>query len=350
MSCSTCPAFITGIIEQDVGDALVRVRRIKRLVTILNRALKSLTAEIIAEINALIALIPNPPTFDITQLIKIIQCPLTPQAVIVYQLDDLIAYIEKQTAGAGLVGGWALDGPVAATYFAQMPANILVMELRAFIKRVVDMINRTLRQIWEFIDAVINAGLNFVCLEAVDPRDPRAIDQAKQAGGATPYGTANTYNPPQVKASIGGVSYGIVPSALTPSAKSDRAPGTAEASGTGASSTTKTLVFSPQSSVLYRVAMTYWREIYRAMDRSDIFAARVAMASASSYLVKSTCPELYRGSIYEQYITETSTFSFDGFLPSGFDDAVKPFAESLAQLMIKIQSWEVSALVLALAA
>lgn len=350
MSCATCPAFITGILEQDINDTLQRVRRIKSLVTIINRACNSVTQQVVDQINALIALIPNPPTIDITQLMRIITCPLTPQAAIVYQIQDLITYVEKQTQGAGVVGGWAVDGPFVSAYFAQMPANILVMELRAFLKRIVDMINRTLRQIWAFIDAVIEAGYNFVGFASVDERDPRAIKQAQLGFGSTPFGTTDRYNPPQVSASIGGISYGIVPSAITPSAPSDRLASDPNSLGaTGASSTTKTLVFSPESAILYRVFMTYWREILRALDRTDIFVAKLAVSSASANLVRATCPELYRGSVYENYIRETVDFKFNGLLPSGLSSTIQPLAGSVALLTAKITSWEASALVLALA-
>lgn len=82
MSCEHCPELVLGTLRADADRTLRQVRELKNLVTILNRAMRSVAMGLIEELYNLISLIPEPPLFDLTFLANLFRCPLTPQALL----------------------------------------------------------------------------------------------------------------------------------------------------------------------------------------------------------------------------------------------------------------------------
>lgn len=80
-ACSLCPNYITEATRAPVAAALGQVRSVKKRAASINVALKGLVGTAAADVATIVALIPVPPVLDLTQIVSIIACPLTPLAL-----------------------------------------------------------------------------------------------------------------------------------------------------------------------------------------------------------------------------------------------------------------------------
>ncbi len=96
--CDTCPEMVLGVLRQECLLTLDQVRRIKNLVTILNRAIREVEGGLVAELERLISLIPDPPLFDLRELINVLTCPLTPQSFVTDLIEDALIRSEQRVS------------------------------------------------------------------------------------------------------------------------------------------------------------------------------------------------------------------------------------------------------------
>jgi hypothetical protein len=81
VGCDTCPELVVGTIAREVQRTLDKVRRIKALTTMFNRLFSEVAGKIQVDLEALVALIPEPPVLDISDIVAYYTCPLTPVAL-----------------------------------------------------------------------------------------------------------------------------------------------------------------------------------------------------------------------------------------------------------------------------
>lgn len=104
MSCATCPELVLGTLRADAESTLRKVREIKALTTILNRAIRDLEAGFISKLIDLVALIPGPPMFDLRFLKNLVTCPLTPQAFVTDWFSEALSRANQKTASLPMPG------------------------------------------------------------------------------------------------------------------------------------------------------------------------------------------------------------------------------------------------------
>jgi hypothetical protein len=88
-------------------------------------------------------------------------------------------------------------------------------------------------------------------------------------------------------------------------------------------------------------------ECYRAMGDVADFIAAYPAALQTCLLIKGICNEIYVNPSYPflALVDVSSTWSFDGFLPSEVDPRALPVLKILAQAEIKLNSWRTIALI-----
>ncbi|RKX63112.1 MAG: hypothetical protein DRP42_08005 [Tenericutes bacterium] len=81
MACTPCPDYIKFAVRRPVSDALAQVNAIKKLTTALNAAMTGLMGDVKDAVAAVVDAIPAPPAFDLSEMLDLITCPLTPVAI-----------------------------------------------------------------------------------------------------------------------------------------------------------------------------------------------------------------------------------------------------------------------------
>jgi hypothetical protein len=96
-----------------------------------------------------------------------------------------------------------------------------------------------------------------------------------------------------------------------------------------------------QSSTALVQMRKFVTECYRALGDVVDFIEAYPAALQTCLLVKQICSEIYANPIYpfQDLVNLSSTWSFDGFLPSGIDPRALPVLKVLAQAEIKLNSW-----------
>lgn len=261
--CDTCPEMVLGVLRQECQTTLQQVREIKSLVGILNRAVRELEQGALDELNRLVALIPDPPLFDLRELVNIVTCPLTPQSIITEMFTEAIIKSEQQVASI----------PMPARIPAQLAAfNRGMVQEGLYTTTVFRGVKGILLSLAAQVDAVINQIYEIIDYFKTSSKFKWALD------------------------------------------------------------------------ILFR----FMAEIDRVVAGSATFVMRLAITSANAALVRTICPALYADNTlpYQEFVEEMSSFSFDGFLPGGCDDHIKPFLTPVAAIQAKIVGWQTAQFVL----
>jgi len=154
--CGQCPDFVLGVLVDDCRDTLQRVRQVKTTVSILNRLITDAGSQLLSDLRALLALIPLPPMFDLSAIVRMLTCPLTPQAILVQQLNDVLAYAERAAASATNPAQHAgLYWPALTTYTATAGSLLATLDPRALVNRIVKLIQSYIRQLRLLIDTFL---------------------------------------------------------------------------------------------------------------------------------------------------------------------------------------------------
>jgi hypothetical protein len=317
--CGTCPDMVQSILVNDVVATLQRVRQIKRLVTIFNRAITDANAEIVSEIYRLIDLIPHPPVIDLKYIVDLLTCPLTAQAIIIETADNIIA---KMDASGGVTGGIA-----KATQEALRESAILAtLDPRALLRKLAKMIDDTIKAIFRLIDEALVGFGNITGVRLVDSQlaDSGVLEESRLFSDRTPITIAPT--------TAGGRPQTVVP----------------RISAGPVNNGQKRFQFSPEASVVFRVLRRILMEIASAIRKPVAFLFQLGTTTASVALVRATCPDQYYGTQFETFTQEMTTFSFDGLMPPGLSDLAKPYAEAFMLLLARIAEWQTAALIVAL--
>ena len=98
MACSDCPQFIISPIASDVQQTLNRILEIQWVTSsfspVLQRVLSSVNTALDKDLRTLISLIPDPPVIDLSAIVGMLLCPLTPVSL---GLDpELVAAMDPQ--------------------------------------------------------------------------------------------------------------------------------------------------------------------------------------------------------------------------------------------------------------
>ena len=88
-------------------------------------------------------------------------------------------------------------------------------------------------------------------------------------------------------------------------------------------------------------------ECYRVLGDLVAFIEEYPSALQTCLLIKQICSEIYTDPSYpfQALVNVSSTWSFDGFLPSGVDPRALPVLKVLAQAEVKLNSWRTLALI-----
>lgn len=155
--CGQCPDFVMGVLTDDCRDTLRRVRNIKQIVTIVNRLVTEVTAQIISDLQRLASMIPLPPVLDLSALVRMLTCPLTPQAIVIQQWADLISYVERAAASVPAQPAHAAAVMSAfGTYTFTQGSLLATLDPRALVNRVVKLIQSFIRQLRLLIDTFLD--------------------------------------------------------------------------------------------------------------------------------------------------------------------------------------------------
>ena len=266
--CGTCPDFILGTLVNDCQNTLYRVQRIKKLVTIVNDLAASLTQQALDDLRRLLGMIPNPPLLDFQQIIAMLTCPLTPQSLVIGEVDKWMSNAIQKAATIpnparyGAVGGFFKD---------------------EFLKFVAE-INPTYQSIYGDIEKLLKEKI---------------VEPIKAFGR-------------QIEKMI--------------------------------DSFLETL----DGSAYLRIIMRVWRDLYEQALSTDVLALSLAITSASVAGVRATCPEVFKREDlpFARFVSEVSTFSFNGVIPSGLEGLAVQLATILAEIQGKLLLWQSIPLVL----
>jgi hypothetical protein len=100
--CGMCPDLVLGTIAQDVTRTLDRVRRLKSIVNAMNAFLSENVEVVLSAVRAFASSIPVPPLLDVREIVKILSCPLTPQAVIIEKYGVMMSRAVAAANSKGL--------------------------------------------------------------------------------------------------------------------------------------------------------------------------------------------------------------------------------------------------------
>lgn len=331
-----------------------RIQAVKEIVTFINRALQDFANGIIDEFNKLVDLIPHPPVVDLSELARILTCPLTPQAIMVEQLTDIISQVERNTASIPYPAKLAAGFTQAGTVMVREQLLLSTIDPRGLARRLSYVMNEQLRSIHRLIDEVVNSFGSITGYRYVDSRSTPKSPKYDPTTGLLPgnEGSANgasftasngyDYTVKLDNYSEGAFSLNDMEFAEKPTAPT----GVVVESTKPKDRTPGEFRFSKEASLYYRVIMNYWNQIVRTIGRPDLFIMRLAVTTANVSLLRAICPEKYDDSVFQQFTEEMTSFSFDGVLPSGLDDAVQRLMEVFARLQSRLAEWEASVFVL----
>lgn len=165
--CGQCPDFVLGVLVDDCRDTLRRVRQLKSIVYIINRLVTDVAGQLVSDLKQLAAMIPVPPFLDISAIVRMLSCPLTPQGIIIQQWSDLMAYVERAAAG---VTTWPAHTTAAiaasGTYMFTTGSLLATLDPKALINRIVQMISAFVRQLRLLVETFLEkmAGAAYVQL------------------------------------------------------------------------------------------------------------------------------------------------------------------------------------------
>jgi hypothetical protein len=98
----------------------------------------------------------------------------------------------------------------------------------------------------------------------------------------------------------------------------------------------------------FRTCERFANEILTSIGNADIFVIKLALTTASTQMVRATCPSVYEspGMPFKQFIHETTSFSFNGLIPGGLNAAMQRFMTSLMLIEMKLFAWTAMSLTL----
>ncbi len=155
--CGACPEFVLGVLVDDCRDTLTRILRVKRLVTLINRFVQAEIAQAVDDLRRLVALVPVPPILNLTDIVGLLTCPLTPQAIAVQQINDLISYVERNKASTGFFPSVAEDVALAGQYTFREGSLLTILDPSEVKKRIAAMISTFVRELHLLVDNFMDA-------------------------------------------------------------------------------------------------------------------------------------------------------------------------------------------------
>jgi hypothetical protein len=354
-SCGTCPDSVVNLLVDETNQVLGIVRRVKRYTDTLNRLLHAVEDGVMAIINALIDLIPWPPVFDISEYLRTVTCPLTPQAytVSVYQKHIVQAQrnVGRSTPYGSLNPAYypALWSNFSAGFTKEWSELFLRLDPRKQWQKFADMWARMAKEWWrrvvEFLDTESPSDVYPGEMLRVAHSPPTKEDVPNPQEGMVVYyqmdgssvgGTRNS-------ARAGGATKGTLAPGSTFEQPTDARPLAfttrrrfAYRNGTwvplGDSQTKKTI------KTLFRIINDVWS----TMRDIGYFGIRLSVTKASVALIRATCPNLYFSAAYpfQKFDEETRGWGVSGFLPSGVKgDIAQKLTAAMMKLVAKLQSW-----------
>jgi hypothetical protein len=96
------------------------------------------------------------------------------------------------------------------------------------------------------------------------------------------------------------------------------------------------------SAFLVQFMRMYKRELNQALGDPYTFSLNLATALGNATYVSQVCPDIYQNPAYPfAQLTEVlNTFTFDGFLPNGFDPSVLPVLNKVIEAETRILGWQ----------
>jgi len=340
LKCGTCPESVVNMIRVDVAESLKIVMRLKRLTTILNRALAAADEGLLAIIHALIDAIPSPPLFNIKEILGLLTCPLTPQAVAISIYHPAIVEAHRVAYNgdrkSGVVGaGSTLNPAYWPLLMQQFTANIAREKADLFGKfdpktrqhSIAEMWQRMVEKFWRDVQDIL------------DQENPNDVYQGKAL-------LVDTL--PQ-SAPDGTVVYTQVENFST-----------ANLTDGGASprvsfARTRYIMRGGQwlplgdsrLKVFLKTLLRLTDEMMYSMKNVGYFAIRLSVTKGSVALVRATCPNIYENVWpFKRFDEETRNFSMLGVVPSGLDARTKPYVEAMMRLQCKITQWQTASFVI----
>jgi hypothetical protein len=156
MSCN-CPQIVLDTVAANVGVTLARINQMKYLTTMFDRLFVQVLVSITDDLDAWIGRIPIPPTFDLSEIIAFLTCPMTPLAVsidpsILATQDPRLTYMlitkELKATVRNVIGAYEADT-------ARLQSAVLVQLIQKYVRE----IQRTLGDPYQFaIDYPLTLG------------------------------------------------------------------------------------------------------------------------------------------------------------------------------------------------
>lgn len=88
-----------------------------------------------------------------------------------------------------------------------------------------------------------------------------------------------------------------------------------------------------------RVFQGYLQAIKRFRFDEEAFAYAIAICAA----VEATCEEVYKDSVFEEFVEATTDFSISGIVPAGLQGTSKQITDLLGKAELKLQGWSLVA-------
>ena len=82
-ACADCPDYIRSAVREPVAVVLGQVRSVKAIANLFNNALAGISDIPLQAVCDIVDAIPVPPVLDLTEILDVLLCPLTPVAVAV---------------------------------------------------------------------------------------------------------------------------------------------------------------------------------------------------------------------------------------------------------------------------
>lgn len=382
-SCGLCPDSLVNSIAEEVREVSRMVLRVKRIVTMLNRALESAEQIVLEFINGFIDLIPAPPVMDLRELVRMVMCPLLAQSLAVTSYQRAITSAHRLASNSTSGGSlnplyYPLLASATSKYLtedalriATAAANVPKALWTYFANQWSQMAQEFWRRFTEYLSDE-NPFTDFGSGGNVSDQGTARANSAANVG--RPFLKVNNlsdivnptegmvvYIESQLSAPTfsGSVSGAVVSDASTVNypmqGSSARSTDSSEDSavkqvGTGAKLNRQRFIFRngqwtalPDSSIkrfikrLFRLLMELWSVVRNI----GYFAVRTAVTKGSVALVRATCPSVYASSAYpfKEFDDLTRNFRMDGFVPSGIGTNARPFVDAGMRLVLKIEAW-----------
>lgn len=90
MACGTCPSAVTATLRRRVQAELDKLSSIVRLTDVFNASYGTVAGTGFADVNSAVSSIPSPHNLNLAEIIQYVTCPLTPLALALGDLDDLL--------------------------------------------------------------------------------------------------------------------------------------------------------------------------------------------------------------------------------------------------------------------